>query len=195
MAILERASELAVKKIYSEIIKKFFEEYQGKDKKFIPIGTPEVSVTKLVLGSNLEFKIKIAILPEVVLPDYQGIAKSGLKGRREILVGEDEIQKTLDWIRESRAKLIAADRAAQKGDAVEVDFEGRHGGVKIEQGESKDHPLVIGKGKFLPGFEDELVGMKAGETKSFTLVSPPEWHEKALAGKLLDFSVSMKLVQ
>lgn len=193
MAIYERAAELAIRQNYIELLKKAAADAQKKE--FVPIGRPEITITKLAPGNNLEFKVKMALLPEVELPDYKSIAQKVLKQKKETSVSEEEIQKTLDWVCESRAPLVTVDRAAQKGDLVEVDFEIRQGGVKIEGGESKNHPLTIGQGKFLPGFEGQIIGMKSGEEKTFTLVVPESWHDKALAGKALEFKVLLRLVQ
>lgn len=193
MAIYERAAEPAIRQNYIELLKKAASELAKKE--FVPIGRPEITITKLAPGNNLEFKVKMALLPEVELPDYKSIAGKILKQKKEISVSEEEIQKTLDWICESRAPLVTVDRTAQKGDLVEVDFEIRQGGVKIEGGESKNHPLTIGRGKFLPGFEEQLAGMKSGEEKTFTLVVPESWHDKTLAGKELEFKVLLRLVQ
>lgn len=193
MAIYERAAELAIRQNYTELWQKAASETQKKE--FIPIGKPEITITKLAPGNDLEFKIKMALLPEVELPDYKLIARKILKQKKAISVEEEEIQKTLAWIRESRAPLITVDRAAQKGDLVEIDFEVRQEGVKIEGAESKGHPLTIGQGNFLPGFEDQLLGMKSGEEKTFALIAPEDWHDKTLAGKEVEFKIAVKLVQ
>lgn len=194
-AIYERAADIAVRKTYPKLMEKMIAEEKEKGKKFFPIGRPEVTITKIAPGNELEFKVKFALLPEVKLPDYQSISKKIMEGKKDVSVTDEELDKTLLWLRESRAPLVAVDRPAKKDDAVEIDFEVRHGGVKIENGDSRNHPLVIGKGRFIPGFEDELVGMKAGEEKSFSLAAPEEWHEKNLAGKPLEFRVMMKSVQ
>ena len=86
-------------------------------------------------------------------------------------------------------------RPAQTGDRVEVDFEIRHEGVKIAEGDSRNHPLIIGQNKFIPGFEEALIGMKTGDRKEFTLPTPENWHEKSFAGKTLAISAQMRLVQ
>jgi trigger factor len=93
--------------------------------------------------------------------------------------------------------LITVDRPAREGDRVEVDFEIRPAGsgTKIAGGESKNHPVVIGQKRFIPGFEEALSGMKSGERKSFTLLAPGDWREKQFAGKALDFTAVMRLVQ
>ena len=193
LAIYERAAELTIRQNYIELLKKAASEIPEKE--FIPIGRPEIAITKLAPGNDLEFKIKTAVLPEVELPDYKSIAPKILKQKKTISVEEEEIQKSLDWIRESRAPLITVDRAAQKGDLVEIDFEIKQGGVKIEGGESKNHPLTIGQGNFLPGFESQLLGMRAEEEKTFTLIAPEDWHDQTLAGKEVEFKVAVKLVQ
>ena len=218
MKILERAAELAVRETYPKILTEKREKELSAGHDFLPIGKPEVTITKLAAGNDLEYKVKFAVLPEVKLPDYKSAAAKVKKEKRDISVSEEEIAKSLEWLQNSRATLITVDRPAMFGDRVEIDFEVRHGGVhpvrsqmpeapadppadrtsngvKIEGGESKNHPFILGQGKFIPGFEDALLGVKAGEEKSFMLVAPPDWREIALAGKPLDFSVKMNLVQ
>lgn len=191
-AIYEEAAELAVKKTYPEVLQKVYSE-KGSD--FIPIGRPEITVTKLVPGNELQYKIKIALLPRVVLPDYREIARKVVRQKNEVRADEEEVAKTLLWIQDSRSPLVAVDRPAQKGDTVEIDFETRLKGVKIERGDAKNHPLVLGKGGFVPGFEDKLVDMRSGEEKSFRLPVPEDWSEKAFAGQELEFRVTMRSVQ
>lgn len=193
--IYERAAEIAVRKTYPEVLEGVSEEKSKAGETFLPIGRPEITVTKLAPGNELQYKVKVAVMPKVSLPDYKEIAGRVRREKKEILVSDEEILKTLDWIRESRSPLITVNREAQNGDRVEIDFEVRHGGVKIEGGESQGHPLILGQSKFIPGFEEKLIGMKAGEEKTFNLQAPKDWHEKNLAGKSLDFKVNMKLVQ
>ena len=108
---------------------------------------------------------------------------------------EEEIKKSLDWVQNSRAQSIAVVRPAEKGDLVEIDFETRHDGVKVANGDSKNQPLILGQGNFLPGFEEQILGMQAGEEKNFSLPVPENWHEKSMVGKNLDFKVGMVVVQ
>jgi len=118
-----------------------------------------------------------------------------LKEKKKINVEDKEVEETLKWIRESRAPSIAVNRPAQKGDRVEIDFETRLDGIKLEKGESRDHPVILGEGNFLPGFEDAVSGMKSGEEKEFSLSAPDNWHDKNMAGKKIDFKAKMKSVQ
>ncbi|OHA03356.1 MAG: trigger factor [Candidatus Sungbacteria bacterium RIFCSPHIGHO2_02_FULL_52_23] len=193
-AIYERAAEIAVRKTYPKARDILLE--QGKLSPEHPaIGRPEVTISKLAPGNELTYTIKVALMPAVTLPDWRAIAKSATGEKKAQTVSDEEVDKTLAWLAESRMKLVAVARAAQKDDHAEIDLEIRHDGVKIAEGDSKNHPLVIGKGKFLPGFEDELVGMEAGGRKTFSLVAPPDWRDATVAGKTLEFSVIMKSIQ
>lgn len=128
---------------------------------------------------------------DVKLSNYKGLKVK----RNEIEVKEEEIKKTLDYLQNSRAKIITVNRPAKEKDRVEIDFEIRQGDVKIEDGVSKNHPLVLGEQRFLPGFEKELKGMKAEQEKEFSLKIPADWPDKRIANKNLDFKVKMNLVQ
>lgn len=192
--IYERAAEVAVRRSYPEARERLIEE--GKLSGDHPvIGRPEVTLTKLAPGNEFIYKIKLALLPIVELPDYRAIAKSAAAQKKEQAVSDEEVDKAIAWLRESRMKLVAASRPAAMGDHVEVDFEIRHNGVKIAEGDSRNHPLVIGQGKFMPGFEDQLIGMQTGDKKVFALNVPADWREQSVAGKSLDFSVTMQAIQ
>jgi len=120
----------------------------------------------------------------------------GLKIKKnELQVEEKEIDNALDYLQKSRAKIITVNRPAEKGNRVEIDFEVKNSGVKIENGESRNHPLILGAGGFLPGFEEKLEGMKSSEEKEFSLKVPGNWSDKRIADKNLDFKVKMNLVQ
>lgn len=195
MAVYERGAELAVKKTYPSILQELLEKNELL-REHPPIGEPEITITKLAPQNELRYKVKLYHLPQITLPDYKNTARSVLKKEKKpITVTDEEVKKTIEDLRELRREFKTVERPAQKNDRLEIDFEIRSGGVKLGGGESRNHPLFIGEGKFLPGFEEKLIGMKAGEEKFFTLVVPDDWHEKNLAGKALDIKVSVKLVQ
>jgi len=127
----------------------------------------------------------------VELANYKGITIKKNKSRVE----KDEVDKSLDYLQKSRAKTITVKKPAQKGNRVEIDFEVRHADVKIENGTSRNHPVILGDNRFLPGFEDQLEGMSAGEEKEFSLKVPGNWLDKRVADKNLDCKVKMNLVQ
>lgn len=185
--ILEAAADLAVRRTYPKVL---------EEKNIDAIGRPEVQVLKVAIGNPFEFKIKTAVLPPIKLADYRKIAQADKpKIKDQLKVEEKEIQDSLDWLKKSRTKYVTVVRPAQKGDRVEIDFTAKQEGKIIENGESKNHPLLIGEGKFVPGFEDQLAGLKEGETKNFSLVFPEDFAAKHLAGKLVEFEVKMNLVQ
>lgn len=192
--IYERAAEIAVRRTYPEVLKKILEEQQllGNNP---PLGSPEITVTKLASGNELQYKAKIAFLPVVTLPEYRRIAAEVAHQKQELHVNEEEVDRAIDWIRESRVTHSPVDRPAILGDAVEIDLEIRHRGVKIEGGESYNHPIIVGKGKFLPGVEEQLVGMKQGEEKLFSVEVPETWRQNTLAGKALDIKAVMKKIE
>lgn len=155
-----------------------------------------MQVLKVAKDNPFEFKIKTAVLPPIKMADYKKIAKEDKpKTKDQIKIEEKEVIDSLEWLRKSRTKYATVLRPAQKGDRVEVDFAAKQEGKIIENGESKNHPILIGEGKFVPGFEDQLVGLKEGENKSFSLVFPEDFAAKNLAGKLIDFEVKMNVVQ
>lgn len=125
------------------------------------------------------------------LAKYKGLRVK----KNKLEVKKQEIEKALDYLKNSRAKLITVYRLAEKGDKLEIDFEVRHNKVKIENGESKNHPLILGQGYFLPGFEKELQGMETNQEKEFSLKAPNDWSDKKIAGKFLDFKVKINLIQ
>lgn len=186
--ILEEAARLLIRKQYTEIMR----ELEGK---YEFIGSPDIAITKLAKGEPLAYSITVSIIPSFELPDYKKVASTIAKNKKEILVEQKEIESAVKWLRESRATLITVSRGAGTGDRVEIDFTAKHNGLKLEGGESKNHPLVIGEGSFIPGFEEELIGLTTNDEKTFSLIVPQEYHDKTVAGKELEFWVSVKLVQ
>ena len=180
--IYQEAGELAINKTYLGII---------KENKLEVIDQPKIEITKIAAGNPLEYKIILTVFPPVKLGDYTKI-KGELKNKE---IKKEKVDEEIKKIQKSRAKFITIREAAKNGDRVEIDFESRLGGVKIEGGESKNHPLVIGESNFVPGFEENLIGLKEKEEKEFSVVFPENYHKKELAGKNVDFKVKIKLVQ
>ena len=142
-------------------------------------------------ANRLAYSVKATLFPVIALPDLSLFKVS----RKPINVDDREIEDTIDVIRDSRATFTPKEEPAATGDRVEVDFEVKLDGKVIEGGESKNHPLIIGGKNFMPGFEDNLVGMKKSESKSFSLTAPVDYYQKSLAGKKLDFNVTVKNIQ
>jgi len=187
--LLQEGAEEAMKQNYVDYV---------IENKLEVIGQPDVQFTKLAMGNDLEAEIQVAILPEIELGKSwkDEISKINKKNKKEeIKVGEAEIQKELEVLARQRAKISTVDRAAKKDDQVQVDFEAFKDNVVLEGGSAKDHTLVIGENQFIPGFEDNLIGLKAGEIGEFKLNFPKNYQQKHLAGQEVDFKVVMKNVQ
>lgn len=183
--ILAHGAEKAIKKTYVDAIVK---------NKIEVIGEPKITITKIAKGNDLEYKAVAAVMPAVALSNYRKNAKSVKKSDPE-KVTKEQIQKEIKNLQKSRAKIITVSRKAKEGDLVEIDFEVLVEGKPIEGGTAKKHPLTIGENYFIPGFEDQLVGMKEKDEKEFDLDFPKEYHQKSLAGKPARFKVKMILVQ
>lgn len=136
-------------------------------------------------ADKLIYKVRLVLFPDFTMADLTRIKIE----KKPVSVTQKEIDDTIETVRASRAKLIDKDEAAETGDRVEVDFEVKSDGKIIEGGTSKNHPLIIGGKNFMPGFEEQLVGMKKGEEKSFSLRAPADYFQKSIAGKELDFTV------
>jgi len=183
--ILAHGAERAIKKTYVDAVTK---------NKIDTIGEPKITITKIAAGNDLEYKAVVAVMPKIKLSNYRKDAKSIKKSAAEKATDE-QIQKEIETIQKSRAKLITVAREAKKDDRVEIDFEVFVDGKLIEGGAAKNHPLTIGENYFIPGFEDNLVGMKEKDEKEFELAFPKDYHQKELAGKTAKFKVKMILVQ
>jgi trigger factor len=183
--ILAHGAEHAIKKTYVDAAIKH---------KLETVGEPKITITKIAQGNDLEYKAIVAIMPEIKLPNYRKEVKT-IKKNSSIHPTAEQIQKELETLRNSRAKLVTVSREAGKDDRVEIDFEVFVDKKLIEGGSAKKHPLTIGENYFIPGFEDQLVGMKEGDKKEFQLDFPKDYHQKELAGKPATFKVRMALVQ
>lgn len=131
-------------------------------------------------GKPLVFKATVTPKPEVTLGEYKGL-NIELKSAE---VTEEQVQEHLAKMRERQAKLVDApeDAVVAQGDMVTLDFKGFVNNEAFEGGEGKDYPLQIGSGSFIPGFEEQLIGVKVGEKREVKVVFPEEYHEKSLAG-------------
>lgn len=179
MKIYEAALEPAVVKTYGEAV---------IDQKLPVIGQPKITVSKLAPGNALVYKAVASLLPAVQVGKYRGLKIR----RQEVKMEDKEVDNTLAELQKALAKEKRVIRKAQKGDKVEVDLETFRDNVPIDAGQSKNHPITIGEGQFIPGFEDNLIGLAEGEAKSFTLKIPKDYHRKELAGQPVDFKVKVK---
>ena len=155
------------------------------------VDQPKIEVQKLAPNNPFIFKATADLVPEIKLCEYD---KVKVKPMREIRIEDKEIDRVMTDLQKMRAKEALADKAAEKGDEVELDFDTFVDNVAIEHGNAKKHTLTIGEGRMIPGFEEQLIGLKATEEKEFELAFPKEYHEKSLAGKKATFKVKVTAV-
>ena len=186
---MENAAEKAIGKGYAAFVQK---------EKLAVLGTPEVKLDELEENKPLVCRVVVAVMPEVELdPSYKAeISKINQEfAKKDGAPEESEVTLELEKLANSRVKLVTVRRPVAKNDSVELDFVVSVGGVPIENGTSRNHALIVGRGVFIPGFEEQLIGMNEGEEKEFELAFPADYHKKDLAGKLANFKVKINLVQ
>jgi len=154
-------------------------------------GHPRVEPKQAATEGTLEFSAVFEVYPEIVLGDL-----SGCEIERPVLeVSEAEVDKTLEVLRKQRTSFDQTDRAAASGDRVVIDFTGRKDGAPFEGGHAQDFPFVLGAGSMLKDFDANVMGLKAGEGKTFDLTFPSDYHAKQMAGQTVQFEVAVKSVE
>lgn len=138
-------------------------------------------------AESLEFTATFEVYPEIQVGDLSNVTIK----RPVTQVTDADVDRTIEILRKQRQHFHAADRGAQNGDQVRMDFEGKIDGALFEGGEGKDYTLILGEGRFLPDFESNVLNMQAGDAKSFELTFPADYHGKELAGKTVIFDVKV----
>ena len=154
------------------------------------IGYPEIEVVGEVTADGFTFKAIVPVYPEVKLGQYKGLTAE----KDEVKVTADDVKQRLDEMLERNARLVSVDRKAKLGDVAVIDFEGFDNGEAFEGGKGENYELELGSGSFVPGFEDQVSGMKAGEEKDINITFPEDYH-KDLAGKAVVFHVKAKEIK
>lgn len=142
-------------------------------------------------ADQIEYSATFEVYPEVVLGDVSGEAVE----RATFELGQADVDNTVATLRKQRATYEAASRAAQKDDKTVIDFVGKLNGEVFQGGEGKDYPVMLGAGSMLPEFENAIIGMKAGESKSFDMTFPETYHGKDVAGKQVTFTITLNSVE
>ena len=166
------------------------EEYEKalSDNKIDAVSRPEIDIIKMEKGQDLVFTATVQTKPEVKLGKYKGIEIEKI----EYNVKDEDIQAELIDMQDKNSRLVTVeDRAAEDGDTATIDFEGFVDGEAFEGGKAENHDLVLGSGSFIPGFEDQVIGMKIDEEKDVKVTFPKEYFSKELAGKEATFKVKL----
>ena len=158
-----------------------------------PVASPEVSITKYVPFSTLEIKATVEVVGKITLADYKKIKVA----KQAVKITPKDVEAVLEDLRSRDASKKEVKRAAKDGDEVVIDFSGVDAKTKaaIAGADGKDYPLALGSGTFIPGFEPELIGLKAGDEKTFDITFPKDYGTKDLQNKKVTFTVTVHKVQ
>ena len=170
----------------------FPEAYEAavEQEKLQVVGYPAVEMVGEVTKDGFTFKATAPVYPEVTLGEYKGLKAE----KPEVKVTAADVDERLKTLADRNTRLVSVDREAKSGDTAVIDFEGFLNGKPFEGGKGENHNLELGSGSFVPGFEDQVIGMKAGEEKDINITFPENYHED-LAGKAVVFKVKVHEVK
>ena len=169
--------------IFPDIYRAALEEHDVK-----PVDRPELDVEQIEKGKDLKFTVEVFVRPDVELGQYTHL---GIEKKVEE-VTDDDVMADIERARDRAARYIeVTDREAKLDDQANIDYQGLLDGVPFEGGTAQGHELVLGSGAFIPGFEDQVVGMKIGEEKDLNVTFPENYHSEELAGKPVVFKVKL----
>ena len=178
--------EDAIEEMFPEIYK---ETVLTQDMK--PVGRPSVAEMNIADDGTVTLKIATDLYPVVTLGQYRGIEVEKVNAE----VKESEVDAEIDRMAKNVARISTVDRPAKEGDTAVIDFEGFLNGTAFEGGKGENHELLLGSGSFIPGFEEQVVGMSAGEEKEIHVTFPENYHSSELAGKPVVFKVKVHEVK
>lgn len=195
-----KAPQFMVEKMYGESI--FFEdaandilpdayEKAAKESGLDIVSRPEIDVTEIGHGKNFVFTAAVAVRPDVELGQYKGVEVP----KFDTTVTDEDVQEALEREQKKDGRTVeVTDRPVEKDDTANIDYEGKIDGVPFDGGKDAGHDLKIGSGSFIPGFEDQVIGMKTGETKDITVTFPEDYHAEELKGKEAVFTVTVNKI-
>ncbi|KRQ86142.1 Trigger factor [Caloramator mitchellensis] len=175
----EDAINFAVEETYPKAI---------EENNITPVDYPELDVIQIGKDIDLIYSAKVTVKPEVKLGQYKGVEASKIS----YLVTDEDVESEINMLKEKNARIITKENGTiEKGDTAVIDFEGFIDGTPFEGGKGENYELVIGSGTFIPGFEDQLVGAKTGETVDVNVTFPEDYHAEELKGKPALFKVTV----
>ncbi len=180
-------SQIFYEDTFNELVPEIYDE-AIKENNIEAVSRPDIDITQIGKGQDLIFTAVVQTKPEVKLGKYKGIELKKI----EYNVSDKEIEHELGHMAEHNARLITIeDRPVEKGDIAVIDFEGFLDGKPFEGGKAEKHELEIGSNTFIPGFEDQVIGMKIDEEKDLNVAFPEDYFSKELAGKPVVFKVKL----
>ena len=199
MSIVEKqyGPQIFYEDTFNEIVPSIYEE-ELKKNNIEAVSKPEIDITQMEKGKDLIFTATVAEKPEVKLGKYKGVSveKVEYKGitlkKKDYTVTEEDINKEINNMAEKNSRLITIeDRPVEQKDIAVIDFEGFVDGVPFDGGKAENHELEIGSNTFIPGFEEQVIGMKVEEEKNINVKFPDEYFSKDLAGKDAVFKIKL----
>ena len=183
-AVKQEAFELVANQCYTEAL---------EQEKLIPVSDPKVEDSVFEENKDMELTIKVTLKPEVKLGDYKELHVE----KEAVEVTDEAVEEQVQGLRSRHAKMVEAEEGAviEKGDFAIIDFAGTVDGEPFSCGEGKGYPLEVGSNSFIPGFEDQLVGLKKGDSTDVDVTFPEEYFVKELAGKQAIFKVNVQDVK
>lgn len=183
-AVKQEAFELVANQCYTEAL---------EQEKLIPVSDPKVEDSVFEENKDMELTIKVTLKPEVKLGDYKELHVE----KEAVEVTDEAVEEQVQGLRSRHAKMVEAEEGAviEKGDFAIIDFAGTVDGEPFSGGEGKGYPLEVGSNSFVPGFEDQLVGLKKGDSTDVDVTFPEEYFVKELAGKQAIFKVNVQDVK
>ncbi|MBR3790233.1 MAG: trigger factor [Clostridia bacterium] len=173
-----------------ELANETYEKILAENTDLVPVGRPEIEVESLD-KNGAKFKIKIAVRPEVKLGAYTGLE---LEKAKEV-VSEKAVEAELSQLQNRQARFVVAQRAAQNGDFVTIDFLGKIDGVPFNGGKAEDYRLELGSNTFIPGFEEQVVGMEIGQKRTINVKFPDDYFNADMKGKAATFDITLTKVE
>ena len=193
MNIVEKfyGKEIFYEDAFNEVVPEIYDE-ELKKNKIEAVSRPEIDITQMEKGKDLEFTATVQTKPDIKLGKYKGIEIKKV----EYNVEDKDIDAELKQMAERNSRLVnVTKRAVKKGDIAVIDFVGSVDGVEFEGGKAENHELEIGSNTFIPGFEDQVVGMKIEEEKDINVTFPEEYFSKDLAGQPAVFKVKVNEIK
>ncbi|WP_340278428.1 trigger factor [Staphylococcus coagulans] len=182
-ALYQDAVDILLPKAYSEAV---------VEADINPVDQPEIEVTQIEKGKPFTFDATVTVEPEVQLGDYKGLEIT----KQATELTDEELEQTIEQRLEAMADMvIKEDGQVEEGDTVNLDFDGYVDGEQFEGGQANGYDLEIGSGMFIPGFEEQLVGLKVGEEKEVEVTFPEEYHAEELAGKPATFKTKINEIK
>ncbi|MDD5040589.1 MAG: trigger factor [Patescibacteria group bacterium] len=181
MRVYQDAAERAVEKTYSQAV---------IDHKLQTVGSPQIAVEKIAPGNPFSYRAVASLVPTVEIADYKNIKEQ----KRTPVVEPKETDDAIQNLRKLLAKEKRVQRPVQNGDKIEADLATFLDSVPLDGGATKNQSLMLGEGRFVPGFEEQLIGLSEGQTKEFSVKFPKEYHRKDMANRPVEFKVTVNAV-